>query len=159
MASNPVGANPSKPENPSESSDSDTIFTNSDYERERENLRNTNRQGLTQPTGGVDVQKAEEEFAVLSKELSRISEKSKRPVTQKQNGSNEKDSRDVESGSESKSTFDLEAALHGSRDAEAAAGIRPKRIGEFLYIPRYSFLTNAIEVLFGMGSLFVVWAE
>ncbi|EGE05354.1 BMR1 [Trichophyton equinum CBS 127.97] len=130
MASNTVGANPSKPENPSEScSDSDTVFAGSEYERERENLRNANRQGLTQPTGGIDVQKAEEEFAVLSKELSRISEKSKRPFIQAQNGLNEKGSYDVESGSEDKSAFDLEAALHGSRDAEAAAGIRPKRIG------------------------------
>ncbi|OAL69363.1 hypothetical protein A7D00_6482 [Trichophyton violaceum] len=129
MASNTVGANPSKSENPSEASDSDTIFASCDYERERENLRNANLQGLTQPTGGVDVQKAEEEFAVLSKELSRISEKSKRPFIQEQNSLNEKGSYDVESGSESKSAFDLEAALHGSRDAEAAAGIRPKRIG------------------------------
>lgn len=133
MASNPAGGSPSKLEIPSESSDSDTIFTSSDYERERENLRNANSQGLTQPTGGVDVQKAEEEFAVLSKDLSRISEKSKRPFTQEQNGSKEKGTHDVEGGSESKLTFDLEAALHGSRDAEAAAGIRPKRIGEYLF--------------------------
>lgn len=140
MASNTVGANPSKSENPSEASDSDTIFASCDYERERENLRNANLQGLTQPTGGVDVQKAEEEFAVLSKELSRISEKSKRPFIQEQNSLNEKGSYDVESGSESKSAFDLEAALHGSRDAEAAAGIRPKRIGEYFTCLFNSFL-------------------
>ncbi|KAK2814331.1 hypothetical protein FQN49_008218, partial [Arthroderma sp. PD_2] len=128
MASN-TGAYSSKSEFPSESSDSDTIFAGSDYERDRENLRNSNRQGLTQPTGGVDVQKAEEDFAVLNKELSRISEKSKRPFSQGQNGTKEKAVHDIEGGSDNDEQFDLEAALHGSRDAEAAAGIRPKRIG------------------------------
>ncbi|EEP78977.1 BMR1 protein [Uncinocarpus reesii 1704] len=114
---------------PMDGSDADTLFTSSDYEARRENLRNTNPHGQTRPTSGVDVRKAEEEFAELSKQLSGISHRSRRLSRQQSHRLNEKSPEEIEESSTEGEHFDLESALHGSKSAEAEAGIRPKQIG------------------------------
>ncbi|EAS31144.3 ABC transporter [Coccidioides immitis RS] len=122
------GDPPPQTREPTDSSDAETLFTSSDYEARRENLRNENPQGLTRPTSGVDVQRAEEEFAQLSKQLTGISERAKRLSRQQSNRLDEKTPEDIETSTEGE-PFDLETTLRGSRTAEADAGIRPKRIG------------------------------
>lgn len=85
--------------------------------------------------GGVNVQRAEAEFAELSKELSRTSNMSRR-MSRVQSRKSQKGRAiaDVEKGSAGSSTesdepFDLEAVLRGDREEEEAAGIKSKRIG------------------------------
>ncbi|KAJ4377583.1 ATP-binding cassette transporter snq2 [Neocucurbitaria cava] len=102
--------------------------------------RNSNdfneKTGFTNIKGGVDIQRAEAEFAELSKELSRTSHISRR-LSRVQSRQSRKDqvATDVEkgaiAGSEASSDepFDLEKTLRGSRDEEEAAGIKSKRIG------------------------------
>jgi ATP-binding cassette subfamily G (WHITE) protein 2 (SNQ2) len=82
--------------------------------------------------GGVNVHRAESDFAELSKELSRTSNISHR-MSRVQSRHSRKDqaATDVEkAGSEaSDEPFDLEATLRGGRDEEERAGIKSKRIG------------------------------
>ncbi|KAK2748986.1 hypothetical protein FQN57_007269 [Myotisia sp. PD_48] len=119
----------SKAGSAAESSDAETLFTGSDYERNREQLRNSNQQGLTRPTSlGVDVERAEQEFELLNRQLSGISEKARRDSRRFSTALHEKTDAEVEEAAEDVQ-FDLESALHGSRAEEVAAGIRPKRIG------------------------------
>ncbi|PGH27237.1 hypothetical protein AJ80_01194 [Polytolypa hystricis UAMH7299] len=110
----------------SSGSDADTLQAGGDYERNREHLRNANAQGLTRPTSGVDVQRAEEEFAELNREFSKISHKSWVAAHTK---TKESVPGDVESSLSIEERWDLESALRGSREAEAEAGIKPKEIG------------------------------
>lgn len=92
--------------------------------------------GFSSVTGGVDVQRAEAEFAQLSKELSRTSHIS-RKLSRVQSRQSRKDHApaDVEKGglaeseASSDEPFDLEKTLRGDRDEEEAAGIKSKRIG------------------------------
>jgi len=84
---------------------------------------------------GVDVSRAEADFAELSKELSRSSNISRRlsRVQSRQSHKN-KAGTDVEKGvdlsdASSDEPFDLEATLRGNRHEEEAAGIKSKRIG------------------------------
>jgi ATP-binding cassette subfamily G (WHITE) protein 2 (SNQ2) len=94
-----------------------------------------NEKGYSNVTGGVDIQRAEAEFAELSKELSRASNASRRlsRVQSKQSRKGqavadvEKDA--VEGSVSSDEPFDLEATLRGGKDEEEAAGIKSKRIG------------------------------
>lgn len=102
--------------------------------------RNSNdfneKTGFTSVQGGVDIQRAEAEFAELSKELSRASHVSRR-LSRVQSRQSRKDQAitDVEKGAidgseaSSDEPFDLEKTLRGSRDEEEAAGIKSKRIG------------------------------
>ncbi|PGH07315.1 hypothetical protein GX51_01859 [Blastomyces parvus] len=108
-----------------DTSDSDTLPTDSEYEKGLENLRNTNPQGLSRPQTGVDVQRAEEDFAQLSKQLSGVSRNSRRHSRlEGKEGQN-----DVENLAASDERWDLQTALRGNQAAEVEAGIRPKRIG------------------------------
>jgi ATP-binding cassette subfamily G (WHITE) protein 2 (SNQ2) len=95
-----------------------------------------NEKGFSDVTGGVNIHRAEADFAELSKELSRTSNISRRLSRVQSNKQNSKDHAlaDVEKtaidGSESSDEpFDLEATLRGSRDEEEEAGIKSKRIG------------------------------
>ena len=115
-----------------DTSDADTLATPNDYEKSREHLRNANSQGFTRPLSEVDVQKAEEDFAELSKQLSTISHDAKRTSRQISRGQHdEKGAADVESSSVEDEQWDLETTLRGNRAAEVEAGIKPKRIGEY----------------------------
>jgi hypothetical protein len=75
---------------------------------------------------GVNVADAENEFRELSRQLSGLSRRSSQVSRTR---SREKD---VEKGGDEKEQFDLEGYLHGARNAEDEAGIKSKRIGEFL---------------------------
>ncbi|KAF2851942.1 ABC transporter [Plenodomus tracheiphilus IPT5] len=85
--------------------------------------------------GGVNVQRAEAEFAELSKELSRASNISRR-LSRVQSRKSHKGhaTADVEKGStggpdDADEPFDLERTLRGRSEEEEAAGIKSKRIG------------------------------
>jgi ATP-binding cassette subfamily G (WHITE) protein 2 (SNQ2) len=97
----------------------DTIDTISDPEVQRENVRNGNPNGFARTTSGIDVKAAEEEFATLQRELSGISQMSRRlskthsknkVVTEKDV---EKTASSEETGSEEE-PFDLETTLRGN---------------------------------------------
>ncbi|KAF2269439.1 hypothetical protein CC78DRAFT_487060 [Lojkania enalia] len=85
-------------------------------------------------SSGVDVKRAEAEFAELSKELSRTSRLS-RQLSRVESRRSKRDhaATDLEKAPESEASseeqFDLEAALRGNRDEEEAAGIKSKRVG------------------------------
>lgn len=100
------------------------------------NSQQYNETGFSNVTGGVNVHQAEQDFAELSKELSRTSNISRR-LSRVQSRQSRKDQTvtDVEksgvvgSDASSEEAFDLEKTLRGSRDEEEAAGIKSKRIG------------------------------
>lgn len=116
--------------------DNDSVRTASIEENTARNSHQYNDTGFSDVKGGVNVQRAEAEFAELSKELSRSSNISRR-LSRVQSRQSRKDEvvPDVEksgaAGSDASSddAFDLEATLRGSRDEEEAAGIKSKRIG------------------------------
>lgn len=101
------------------------------------NSQQWNEKGYSNPTGGVDVTRAEHQFAELSKELSRTSNASRRRLSRVQSRQSRKNEvvTDVEkdavatSDASSDEPFDLESTLRGSKDEEEAAGIKSKRIG------------------------------
>jgi ATP-binding cassette subfamily G (WHITE) protein 2 (SNQ2) len=95
--------------------------------------------GFTDATGGVNVHRAEQDFAELSKELSRTSNIERR-LSRVQSHQSRKSRKgqavtDVEktgiasSDASSEEPFDLEKTLRGGREEEEAAGIKSKRIG------------------------------
>ncbi|KAH8731975.1 ABC transporter CDR4 [Phaeosphaeriaceae sp. PMI808] len=90
--------------------------------------------GFSNVSDGVNVHRAEADFAELSKELSRTSNISRR-LSHAQSRQSRKSPQDVEksggtsSEDSSEELFDLEKTLRGSRDEEEAAGIKSKRIG------------------------------
>ncbi|KAF2871241.1 ABC-2 type transporter-domain-containing protein [Massariosphaeria phaeospora] len=95
---------------------------------------NYHEKGLTNPSGGVDVRRAESDFAELNRELSRTSHISRRlSRAQSRPSRKEQGAADVEKAVESESSseepFDLASVLRGNRDEEEAAGIKSKRIG------------------------------
>ena len=142
-------------------SDVETLPSTSDYERNRENLRNSQTQGLSRPIGGVDVKRAEEDFEELSKQLSAISQESRRASRRlSHRGADEKSGIDVESSSTVDEPWDLESTLRGNRAAEIDAGIKPKSIGTFHYCIKPACL--CINCVFDQGSsgkisLFAGW--
>ncbi|KAF2203929.1 hypothetical protein GQ43DRAFT_478618 [Delitschia confertaspora ATCC 74209] len=91
--------------------------------------------GYTNPSGGVNVTRAEAEFASLSRELSHASRASRQLSRVESRQSRKNAARtDVEKVPESDSSsegeaFDLESALRGNRDEEERAGIKSKHIG------------------------------
>lgn len=125
------------PETPTtnDHSDVDTLSTSNGYERGREDIRNANPQGLSRTQSGVDVEKAEQDFAELNRQLSGISHQARSLSRQVSRASKGRvTTEDVEktgSSTESEEPWDLQTALHGSRAAENDAGIRPKRISWF----------------------------
>lgn len=122
-----------------ESSSSDT--PGQDLEERREYARSENAQGLSQTQSGVDVQRAEAEFAQLSREFSGLSQHSRRisrQVSRVQSRRSIPKEVDVEKtasldGSEAE-PWDLAEVLRGSRAADYEAGIKSKRIGNDLCI-------------------------
>ncbi|RMD41279.1 hypothetical protein DV735_g3852, partial [Chaetothyriales sp. CBS 134920] len=94
---------------------------------EKPRMSSDSSHGLQRTTSGVDVERAEKEFAELSRELSAISHRLSK------NGSAVRGT-DLEkaiSSSEdtAKQAFDLETTLRGNREADGAAGIKSKHIG------------------------------
>ncbi|OAP64690.1 hypothetical protein AYL99_00662 [Fonsecaea erecta] len=90
----------------------------------------TDSYGLQRTVSGVNVEQAEKDFAELSRELSAISRRISRTHSKASNAR----TRDVEkaissSDENSEDTFDLESTLRGAREADNAAGIKPKYIG------------------------------
>ncbi|KAF2191943.1 hypothetical protein K469DRAFT_719004 [Zopfia rhizophila CBS 207.26] len=89
--------------------------------------------GHSNVNGGVNVERAEAEFAELSKELSRTSHKSRRLSLIHSRQSRNDAIADVEKATESEASseepFDLETVLRGNKDEEELAGIKSKHIG------------------------------
>ncbi|KAL4917968.1 ABC-2 type transporter-domain-containing protein [Aspergillus aurantiobrunneus] len=112
-------------------SDADTL--DSSYEQNREWVRHNNPRGIVSHDSGVNVEKAEQEFAELNREFSNISYHAQRLSRRASRASkNEVHSRDVEratSLTDSVESWDLETALRGNQAAELEAGIRGKHIG------------------------------
>lgn len=123
------------------SSDADTLpgDMGSNYEANRETVRNSNPRGLAHIHSGVDVSQAEEDFAELNRRLSGISQHSRRLSRQESGKSGKQPAAgDVEktTGSEeSDETWDLETTLRGNRNADYEAGIKPKHIGTLYKYP------------------------
>ncbi|KAL2789133.1 ABC-2 type transporter-domain-containing protein [Aspergillus keveii] len=115
----------------STSSDADTL--DSSYEQNREWIRHSNPQGEMSHESGVNVERAEQEFAELNRELSKISYQAQRLSKHASRVSkNEVHSKDVErsaSSTDSLEDWNLETALRGNQEAEVEAGIRSKHIG------------------------------
>lgn len=107
---------------------SDTATQPVSFEEGRENVRNSNPNGLSRVQSGVDVDQAERDFAELSREFSNISRNAKRASKHSKN-TTDKDLEMSSDSTEAEEPWSLEEALHGSRKAEADAGIKPKHIG------------------------------
>ncbi|KAL4772765.1 ABC-2 type transporter-domain-containing protein [Aspergillus nidulans var. acristatus] len=112
-------------------SDADTL--NSSYEQSREWIRHSNPQGVVSHDSGVNVERAEQEFAELNREFSNISYQVQRLSKHaSRNSKTEIHGKDVErsaSSTDSVEPWDLEAALRGNQAAEVEAGIKSKHIG------------------------------
>ncbi|KAJ5182549.1 hypothetical protein N7492_000165 [Penicillium capsulatum] len=103
-------------------SDVDTLDRSS-YDPPREGIRTADPSGMTPLSPGVNVEKAEHDFAELSQQFSRISKQASRV-------SKPRITADVEQARDSADTeWDLETALRGNRAAEEEAGIKNKHIG------------------------------
>lgn len=91
-----------------------------------------NPNGYSAIRAGVNVERAEAEFAELSKELSRVSQHSRR-LSRTQSRQKGDVGEDVEKAPESEASdeglFDLETTLRGNKGLEEEAGIKSKRIG------------------------------
>ncbi|KAJ5089116.1 hypothetical protein N7532_007800 [Penicillium argentinense] len=113
-------------------SEADSFRTRS-YEQQREELRNSNPQGITSTRTGVDVEKAEQDFEELNRQFSSISHQARRLSKQASRASKPAvTTEDVEkagSAADSEEPWDLETTLRGNRAAEQEAGIRDKHIG------------------------------
>ncbi|KAL2824025.1 ABC-2 type transporter-domain-containing protein [Aspergillus cavernicola] len=114
-------------------SDADTL--DSSYEKSRECVGHSNPQGVVSHDSGVNVERAEQEFAELNRELSSISYQAQRLSKHASRISkNEVHSKDVErsaSSTDSMESWNLETALRGKQAAELEAGIKGKHIGVF----------------------------
>jgi ATP-binding cassette, subfamily G (WHITE), member 2, SNQ2 len=126
--------------------------TVTDAEAQRENVRQNNHNGLTSPVRGVSVEGAEAEFAELQRELTGLSEKSRRSRRQSIHSAHNKET-DVEGAavtdSESEEVpFDLESTLRGYKATDEESGIRSKRIGviwEGLTVTGQGGVTNFVK--------------
>jgi hypothetical protein len=94
-----------------------------------------NEKSVVETGSGVNVSRAEAEFAQLNRELSRTSNISRKlSRTQSRQSHKNQTIADVEKGQAESETssdepFDLESVLRGNRNEEEAAGIKSKRIG------------------------------
>lgn len=138
----------------------DTISTisdsNTDPEKHRENVRAANPSGFVVNDSGINVKAAEAEFAELQRELSGISQASRRlSRTQSKQSARKGKSidKDVEKTASSTSAsddeqFDLEGTLRGNQAAERDSGIRSKHIGvvwEGLTVSGTGGVTNFVK--------------
>ncbi|KAH3973908.1 hypothetical protein HBH64_163010 [Parastagonospora nodorum] len=116
--------------------DNDSVRTASVDNDAAPNTQQFNEKGFVDVQGGVNVHRAEQDFAELSKELSRTSQVSRR-LDRVQSRHSRKDQAvtDVEksaiasSDASSDEPFDLEKTLRGGQEDQEAAGIKSKRIG------------------------------
>jgi hypothetical protein len=124
-------------------------------EKEASSSDKFHENGVSNVSGGVNVSRAEAEFAELSKELSRASNLSRKisRVQSRQSRKNEVPA-DVEkaieeSDASSEEQFDLESVLRGNRDEEERAGIKSKHIGvvwENLTVSGIGGVRNIVKV-------------
>ncbi|CZR61096.1 protein SNQ2 [Phialocephala subalpina] len=127
-----------------------SIDTAADSESIRENARRENPNGFS-TIEGVNIKAAEAEFATLQRELSGISQASKRlSRSQSRKGVSEKDvEKSASDGSTTEDeTFDLENVLRGDHTAEQESGIRSKKIGviwENLTVSGTGGVTNFVK--------------
>ncbi|KUJ20599.1 uncharacterized protein LY89DRAFT_579567 [Mollisia scopiformis] len=128
-----------------------SIDTATDTESIRENVRHANPNGFSSTSQGVNIKAAEAEFATLQRELSGISQASRKlSRTQSRKVASEKD---VEKTASDGSTteeepFDLEHVLRGNHTAEQESGIRSKHIGvvwENLTVSGTGGVTNFVK--------------
>lgn len=82
-----------------------------------------------QHDAGVNISRAEAEFAALNREFSRTSQLSRTKSRQSRKGATTDIEKAVEEENGSEEPFDLETVLRGNRDEEEMAGIKSKRIG------------------------------
>jgi ATP-binding cassette subfamily G (WHITE) protein 2 (SNQ2) len=86
-----------------------------------------------QPThphdAGVNISRAEADFAALNREFSRTSHLSRTKSRQSRKGATTDIEKAVDKDTGSEEAFDLETVLRGNRDEEEQAGIKSKRIG------------------------------
>ncbi|KAN0117756.1 ABC-2 type transporter domain containing protein [Hyaloscypha variabilis] len=132
-----------------------SIDTVTDSETARENARNGNGNpnGFVRTTSGVDVKAAEEEFAHLQRELSGISQTSRRLSRSQSKANGKGGEKDVERVGTSETTtegeqFDLEHTLRGNHTAEQESGIRSKHVGviwENLTVSGTGGVTNFVK--------------
>ncbi|KAK2626069.1 hypothetical protein QTJ16_004331 [Diplocarpon rosae] len=144
-----------RPCEPSDGTARTSIETTGNPAVQRENAPRANSHGFASPSTGVNVKGAEAEFATLQRELSGISQTSRR-LSRTQSKPSQKgvvDERDIEkhasedSGTEEE-PFDLEATLRGNHLAEQETGIRPKHIGviwDHLTVSGQSGVTNWVK--------------
>lgn len=78
---------------------------------------------------GVNISRAEAEFAALNREFSRTSQLSRTKSRQSRKGATTDVEKAVDEETGSEEPFDLETVLRGNRDEEERAGIKSKRIG------------------------------
>ena len=116
-------------------SDVDTSSIAHSHDHNRERVWTSSYQDVTSARSGVNVEKAQYDFAELDRQLSNISHRARR-LSKHVSGSKSGVKDDIEkvgtSSGESDEPWDLETALHGNRAAEVEAGIRNKHIGEWL---------------------------
>ncbi|KAF2646908.1 hypothetical protein P280DRAFT_21301 [Massarina eburnea CBS 473.64] len=79
--------------------------------------------------GGVNISRAEADFAQLNRELSKTSHFSRVQSRRSHKGATAADIEKAVDESASEEPFDLETVLRGNRDEEEEAGIKSKRIG------------------------------
>ncbi|TKA58659.1 hypothetical protein B0A49_10378 [Cryomyces minteri] len=104
-------------------------------------------------SGGVDVARAQSEFAKLSRELTGLSQHSRRLSRSQSRKSipRHAGTQDVEkaaSSDDSEEPFDLESALRGNKGLEEEAGIKSKRIDAFVSF--FNVFETAMHI-FGIG--------
>ncbi|KKY24186.1 putative abc transporter [Phaeomoniella chlamydospora] len=109
----------------------DTANELEQYEKGRESVRNSNTNGFVSTSPGVDVDRAEHEFADLEREFSRLSQISRKESMKKHAKPRAKDLEKAGSSTEAsdEEPWDLEDTLRGNRQADHEAGIKAKRIG------------------------------
>ncbi|KIW92594.1 uncharacterized protein Z519_06441 [Cladophialophora bantiana CBS 173.52] len=107
--------------------DREAFASEKQYERPR---ISADSYGLQRTSSGVNVEQAEKDFAELSKELSAISRRISRTHSKASNVRGKDVEKAISSSDEnSEDAFDLESTLRGAREADTAAGIKPKYIG------------------------------
>jgi hypothetical protein len=126
--------------------------TMNDAEKQRVDSRQNNPNGFTTSIGGVSVEGAEAEFAELQRELTGLSEKSRRSRRQSFHSAHNKET-DVEVAAAANTDaedvpFDLESTLRGNKAIDEEHGIRSKRIGviwEGLTVTGQGGVTNFVK--------------
>ncbi|KAF1991282.1 ABC transporter [Aulographum hederae CBS 113979] len=102
------------------------------HEKQSRPTAGTSSHSYNEKEYGVNIARAEAEFAELSKELSRASQHSRRMSRQQsrtKNGPHDVEKANSSENSSEGEPFDLESTLRGNKSEEEAAGIKSKKIG------------------------------